>query len=192
MSDSAGYILVGGKSARFGRDKALLEVEGRPLAVRLAETVGAAAGSVTLVGPPEKYGTLGLRVIPDSLADFGPLAGLLAALDDSQSDWNLVTACDMPNLTEAFLRFLLEEARRSRADILLPLDASGRAEPLCAAYSLGCREAIRAAVGRGVHKMTDAFTGLRVHELLPKDYAAYDPDGCLFANVNTMEDWKLV
>jgi molybdopterin-guanine dinucleotide biosynthesis protein A len=183
---------VGGKSSRFGKDKALLQLDGRPLAVRLAETVGAAAGSATLVGSPEKYGTLGLRVIPDSLADFGPLAGLLAALDDSQSDWNVVTACDMPNLTEAFLRFLLEEARRSGADILLPLDASGRAEPLCAAYSLDCRAAIRAAVERGVHKMTDAFRDLRVRELLPKDYAQFDPEGRLFANVNTVEDWKLV
>ena len=190
MSDTAGYILVGGKSSRFGRDKALVEMDGRPLAVRLAEIVSTAAGSATLVGSPKKYGILGFRVIPDSLADFGPLAGLLAALDDSESGWNLVTACDMPNLTEAFVRFLLEEARRSNADIVLPQDAEGRAEPLCAAYSLSCREAIRAAVERGVHKMTDAFTDLRVRHLLPGDYAEFDPDGRLFANVNTPEDWR--
>ncbi len=192
VADTAGYILVGGKSSRLGRDKALAEWQGRPLAVRLAETVRAAAGSATLVGPQEKYGHLGLRVIPDSIADFGPLAGLLAALEDSASTWNFVTACDMPNLTEAFLRFLLGEARRSDVDVLFPLDSEGRAEPLCAVYSLRCREAIRSAVEGGIHKMTDAFRDLRVRELLPGEYAEFDRDGRLFANLNTPEDWQQV
>jgi molybdopterin-guanine dinucleotide biosynthesis protein A len=192
VPDTAGYILVGGKSSRLGRDKALIELEGRPLVHRMAEIVCAAAGSAALIGPPEKYGHLGWRVIPDSITDFGPLGGLLAALDDSERGWNLVTACDMPNLTEAFLRFLLEQAHRSSVDILLPLDAVGRAEPLCAVYSLQCRETIRGAVGCGIHKMTDAFMDLRVRELRPRDYAEFDPDGCLFANLNTPEDWKRV
>ena len=190
MSDTTGYILVGGKSSRFGRDKALVELEGRPLVLRVAETVRAAAGSATLVGPPGKYGHLGLRVIPDPLPDFGPSAGLLAALDDSSSEWNLITACDLPNLSALFLRFLLHEARRSGADVVLPLDAEGRAEPLCAVYALRCRETIRSAVERGVHKMTTAFGGLRLRELRPQEYARFDPDGSLFANVNTPEDWK--
>ncbi len=181
-------MLVGGKSSRFGRDKALVEFEGRPLVVRLAEAVRAAAASAALVGPPEKYGHLGLRVIPDPLPDFGPLAGLLAALEDSESEWKLITACDLPKLSAAFLRFLLHEARQSGADVVLPLDAEGRAEPLCAVYSLRCRETIRGAVERGVHKMTAAFGDLRVRELPPRAYAEFDPDGHLFANMNTPAD----
>ena len=190
MSGVAGYILVGGKSSRFGRDKALVELGGRPLALRVADALYPVTGEVTLVGSPEKYLHLGLRVIPDPLPDFGPLAGILAALEDSNSAWSLLVACDMPGISSGFLSFLLERARESRADVMLPLDAGGRAEPLCAAYALGSREAIRQAIERGTHKVSDAFDGLRVGRLLPAEYGRFDPDGRLFANLNSPADWE--
>jgi molybdopterin-guanine dinucleotide biosynthesis protein A len=190
VSDVAGYILVGGKSSRFGRDKALVEIGGRPLALRLADALAPVTGAVTLVGSPDKYCHLGLRVIPDALADFGPLAGILAALEDSKSAWNLLLACDMPGLGSEFLSFLLATARDSQVDVVFPVDAEGRAEPLCAAYALGSREEIRQAVERGTHKVTDALGGLRVRQLLPAEYAGFDPDGRLFANLNSPADWE--
>ena len=72
---------------------------------------------------------------------------------------------------------------------MLPMDAGGRAEPLCAAYALGSREAIRQAIERGTHKVSDAFDGLRVGRLLPAEYDRFDPDGRLFANLNSPADW---
>ena len=188
MDQRAGYVLVGGKSSRLGVDKALLEFEGKPLVARVAEAVRSAAGRVTIVGPLEKYGHLGLRVIPDPVEDFGPLAGLLAALDDSASPWNLVTACDMPYLDAPFLEFLFQEAEGSKADVLLPLDAEGNPEPLCSVYSLRARSTIRHHVEQGVHKLTRAFQDLRVDELGPHRYARFNPDGRIFTNLNTQED----
>ena len=188
MAETAGYVLVGGKSSRFGQDKALLEWRGRPLATHVARTVQSAAGSATFVGSIEKYQHLGYRVIPDPIDGFGPLAGLLAALDDSTSEWNLVVACDMPYLTPAFLGFLLSEARESAADVLLPVDAGGRPEPLCAVYSLGAGNAIRQAVDSGVHKMTRAFESLRIKQLLPEQYQKFSPHGKLFTNLNLPQD----
>ena len=188
MDERAGYVLVGGKSSRLGTDKALLDFEGKPLAARVAEVVQAAAGRVTIVGPLEKYGHLGLRVIPDPVEDFGPLAGLLAALEDSESPWNLVTACDMPYLDARFLSFLFEEAEAARADILLPVDSEGNPEPLCAVYSSEARSTIRGHVEQGVHKLTRAFQGLRVDELVPHRYARFNPEGRIFTNLNTQED----
>jgi molybdopterin-guanine dinucleotide biosynthesis protein A len=190
VPDVAGYILVGGKSSRFGRDKALVDVGGRPLALRVADALAPVTGAVTLVGAPEKYRHLGLRVIPDPLADFGPLAGILAALEDSKSAWNLLVACDMPGLSAEFLSFLLARARESQADVVLPVDAEDRPEPLCAAYALGSLEAIRRAVERGTRKVTAAFDGLRVQHLLPAEYFRLDPDGRLFTNLNSPADWE--
>ena len=188
MDQRAGYVLVGGKSSRLGVDKALLEFEGKPLVARVAEAVRAAAGRVTIVGPLEKYGHLGLRVIPDPVENFGPLVGLLAALEDSASPWNLVTACDMPYLDASFLHFLFEEAQAAGTDVLLPIDADGNPEPLCAVYSLEARLTIRGHVEQGVHKITRAFEGLRVDELAPDRYARFNPDGRIFTNLNTQED----
>ena len=188
MTDAAGYILVGGKSSRLGRDKALIEVGGTPLVLRVAHAMRAAVEEVALVGSPEKYNHLGLRVIPDPITGFGPLAGILAALEDSSRQWNLIAACDMPNLTAEFLRFLLRRAAEEQAEVLLPADENGRAEPLCAVYASCCRAAIRRAVEAGRHKITGAFEGLRVITLNPADYDQYGEQGDLFANLNTEDD----
>ena len=78
----AGYVLTGGRSSRFGANKAFADVDGKPMVVQVADRVRSVCDSVTLVGPAETYGSLGLRVIEDSVADFGPVAGILAALEE--------------------------------------------------------------------------------------------------------------
>jgi molybdopterin-guanine dinucleotide biosynthesis protein A len=183
-----GYVLVGGKSSRFGRDKALLEVSGGPLFLRVAGAVRAAVGDAVLVGSPEKYGGLGVRVIPDAVAGVGPLGGILAALDDSTHKWNLITACDMPAIRADFLRFLLERATEYTGDLVLPLNRDGMPEPLCAVYHRQAAVTIRKSIEAGALKITRAFVGLKVLEIRAEEYAAFDPEGRLFANVNTVEE----
>lgn len=183
-----GYILVGGKSSRFGRDKALLDVEGEPLALRIATQMRPAVESVTLVGDPVKYLSLGLPVIPDAVADFGPLGGLLAALEDSEDEWSLVTACDMPLVTIDLFRLIIKKAADSSEDVVLPYDREGRAEPLCAVYRSTAAETIRRAVEDNIHKVMRALDGLKIAVLSPADYAAVDPEGTVFTNLNHVQD----
>jgi len=178
---TAGYVLVGGRSTRFGADKALAPWRGRPLAVWVAEQVRDAAGSATLVGDPERYQSLGLPTIPDAVTGFGPLAGVSAALNHSPACWTLVVGCDMPNLSSDFLVSLLRLAATAAADLLLPTGPDGLDQPLCAAYSTRCRQPIADAVRRGVHKMTDGFAGLDVRRF-PVAQAG------LFLNLNTPAD----
>ena len=185
---TAGYVLVGGRSSRFGGDKALAPWRGRPLAVWVAEQVRAASGSVTLVGSPEKYAGLGLATVADTAPGLGPLGGVATALDHSRSPWNLLVACDLPHLRPEFLEWLLRQAASGAADIVMPVDRQGRDEPLCAAYSLQCRAPIAAALRSGVRKVTDAFAGLRVRRVEFSEYRAFDPEGVLFANLNTPAD----
>ena len=191
MPETAGYVLVGGKSSRFGQDKALIEWQGQPLAAHVARIVQSSAGSATLVGSIERYSHLGYRVIPDPVAGFGPLAGLLAVLEDSSSSWNLVIACDMPHLTREFLTFLLGEAHGSTADALLPIGPNGLPEPLCAVYSSRARATIRRAVDSGIHKMTRGFEGLTIREIHPQEYQRFNQDGKLFTNLNVPQDLDL-
>src|SRR5947207_935848 len=127
----AGYVLVGGASSRMGQDKARLPLEGKTLLDRVAAAVEEAAGSVTLVGAPERYANLGLRAVPDGRPGCGPLAGIHAALTDSRAEWNLIAACDMPLIAAPFLRSLLDAAESSGADCLIPSGPSGHPEPLC-------------------------------------------------------------
>lgn len=190
MRNRAAYILVGGKSSRFGSDKALIEIEGRPLVLHLAGIARQAAGPVTLVGPPTRYEHLGLPVIPDTREGVGPLAGILAALEHSSQPWNLVLACDMPHLTPAFLDLLFTRAEQGQQDACLPLSPEGLDEPLCAVYAKGAAGTIRREIENGTRKITRALDAVAVRRLLPAEYAHLDPAGNIFTNVNTPGDWE--
>ena len=178
----AGFVLVGGASSRMGRDKAHLPIGGGTLLERIACAVSAAAGSVTLVGAPERYAGLGFLLLADTRQGAGPLAGIHTALSASAAAWNLIVACDMPGISAPFLSSLLEAAQASEADCLLPSGPSGLLEPLCAVYHARCAPAIAAALDRGVRKVTDGLAGLRIATLSVAESG-------WFRNVNTPEEW---
>ena len=172
----SGYVLAGGRSSRMGRDKARLPFRGGDLASAVAAAVASAAGNVTLVGHPE------LPSIPDRYPDGGPLGGILTALDHTAADWNLIVACDMPEVTTDFLKGLLARAMRSPADVLLPYGPHGLPEPLCAVYRRRARAVMSHHFARGVRRVTEALAGLEVEPLVVAEVSH-------FQNVNTPEDW---
>jgi len=176
----AGFVLAGGASSRMGRDKALLPWRGASLLVHVARQVEMAAGSVAIIGPRRLYSDLGLPVFEDLHPGCGPLSGIEAALTATAAQWNLVAACDMPGLTEVFLRSLLEHAEASSADAVVA-DGGRGLEPLCACYRRTCLPAIRQAIQTKVFKLADALAGLRL-ERWPVEPAQ-------LVNLNTPQDW---
>ena len=181
METSAGFVLTGGRSSRMGRDKALLPIEGSVLVERTAERVRAAAGSVTLIGAPERYAKLGLAVAADLVEDCGPIGGLFTALKSTRADWNLLVACDMPGLTAEFLGELLDAARQRGCTCLVPQTDSGL-HPLCAVYHRRAEGAVASAIEHKRFKM---------HDLLKILGATAWPvtDAAVLENVNTPVEW---
>lgn len=183
------FVLAGGQSVRMGREKALLELGGMPMIVRTARLVERVAGHVTVVGTPEKYEPLGLRAIRDDWPGAGPLGGIATALRASGSTWNLIVACDLPYLKKEWLEFLIERAWKSSADAVLPMNDKG-AEPLCAMYGKSCEAPIWLALDRGVRKVTDGLTHVRVEYVERDEWKAFDSDGLLFKNMNSPGDYE--
>jgi molybdenum cofactor guanylyltransferase len=166
----------------MGCDKALLPFRGGALAQSAAQAVREAAGSATLVGDPARYAGLGYTVIPDLYPGEGPLGGILTALRNTSAAWNLIAACDMPQLDPELLRGLLKTAAESAADALLPVGPDGRPEPLCALYHRRCLEPMGTAFAAGIRKVTAALDTVRTVRLPMAEVS-------LFQNVNTPEDW---
>ncbi len=181
MRPRAGFVLAGGASRRMGRDKALLPWSGLTLVEHVARQVMDAAGSVVLVGSPERYAALPFSAIPDRRAGSGPLAGIEAALAGTDAEWNAVVACDMPSVTAALLSELFEVAGRTGADCVVPVTPSGGLEPLCAVYNRRCLAAFSAALDRGVRRMADALELVRTE----RHRVATD---AWFANLNSPND----
>ena len=96
-------ILAGGQGRRMGgHDKGWVDWAGRPLIAHAHERVvrQTLAPTEVLISANRhlaQYATLGASVVQDFRAGFaGPLAGIESGLRHAQSDWVLVTACDMP------------------------------------------------------------------------------------------------
>lgn len=188
----AGYVMAGGESSRFGSDKALAELGGKPMILRMAELLGQVAKETFVVGGAEKHVRLGVNCISDRWPGQGPLGGIITALLHSQSHaadcaWNLIVSCDMPFLTVDWLKFLAERAARSSAQVLLPHSASGP-EPLCACYRTDAAERLRSVFEPGVRKITEALKQLETEVLDERDCKRFDTSGRLFWNMNTLAD----
>jgi len=123
---ATGVVLAGGRSARFGSDKLAALHRGSPLlhhpVLRLAEVCGEV---VVVLAPdaPEPSLPFGstARFSRDPTAGEGPLAGLLAGLDEVVTVWALVAAGDMPDLQTAVLLEMLTVAADAPVDA--PVDA---------------------------------------------------------------------
>src|SRR5438309_12050227 len=92
---ASGFVLVGGKSSRMGRAKALLPWNGTTLAQHMAAIVAEAAGSAALIGDPAHYGAHGLPVFAHRMPRHGPVRGIVSALAASRTEWTLLTRGDI-------------------------------------------------------------------------------------------------
>jgi molybdenum cofactor guanylyltransferase len=187
----AGFVLAGGQSSRMGRDKALVELGGEPLVVRMVRLVRQVANPVLVVAPPERYAALALDVVPDDRPGLGPLGGIATALRVSASDWNLVVGCDLPYLTAGWLAFLARRAQASAAWAVVPESRRGL-EPLSAVYHRRAAAAFVEALDRGRRKLTEVLAGLpqgALERIPPAEWKSFDSGGCLFKNMNAPSDY---
>jgi molybdopterin-guanine dinucleotide biosynthesis protein A len=187
----AGFILAGGRSSRMGRDKALLEIDGITMLDRAVELVVSAGISVAVLGAPAEFDRRRLRVpvIADEWPGLGPLGGIATALHQTQAAGNLIVACDMPYLTADWLRFLLQRAKASSADAVVPRSERGP-EPLCAVYHRRAEGTIREALQQGKRKVTEVVTMLNPEYVEPGEWKAFDSGGLLFKNMNRPADYE--
>ncbi|WP_345811197.1 molybdenum cofactor guanylyltransferase MobA [Paraburkholderia sp. PREW-6R] len=134
-----GLLLAGGRGTRMGGvDKGLQTLRGRPLASHMLERLAPQTGALlvsanrhvdiyTRLGAP-----FGARVVADTLPDFpGPLAGLLAGLNNAETDYLLSTPCDTPRFPSDLAARLAEALELNAADIATAatVDTDGQISP---------------------------------------------------------------
>src|SRR5512138_3186509 len=136
IPDVTGVVLVGGRSARMGSDKALLTVEGRPLyRIALDALRGAGLSRLLLAGGGRaRFEEEAVAVVED-VHPGSSLGGLHAGLLSAGTGWIFALACDMPSPSPGLIRQLL--SLREGFDVVIP-GRDGRLEPLFAAYSRAC------------------------------------------------------
>ena len=192
------YVLAGGASSRFGRDKALVRFGARPLLLDIVALAQTCVSEVAVVAAAQKYADLDgqLEIIKDQWPGEGPLGGIITALQLLDAgDLVALGGGDkgdrMPFLTAEWLQFLVALARASdkETQVILPHSAHGP-EPLCACYCTSAVEPLKSVFDRGVRKVTQAVKQVRTEVLDESVWKRFDSAGRLFWNINTPADFE--
>jgi molybdopterin-guanine dinucleotide biosynthesis protein A len=191
------FILIGGRSSRMGRDKALVELGGNTLAERAMSTVSKALPETkaTFVAANEvQFGIEAIRgggpFVFDLVEGRGPVGGIYTALAHAQAEWIFVLACDYPFVSTeiiVFLRSLISD----EFGAIVPEQEDGRMQPLCAFYNIAAARAVideivdRPRVPPPMHEI--------VKELDPRivkyaEYAHLEGAKDFFININSASD----
>jgi molybdopterin-guanine dinucleotide biosynthesis protein A len=196
--DAVGFVLAGGESSRMGSDKALIELNGKPLIVHALDILRGAGLPVTIAGARSD-----LSAYASSLDDagLGPLGGICAALASSSAEFAVFLSVDMPLLPRGLISAMLRRAHLMQATVTVPA-VNGFAQTFpCVvqratlpaleserkAGNDGCFSAFQAAAAY----LCKPFTVLTVENLVQAgelEHLGNLPAAFWFLNVNTPAD----
>ncbi|GGR63252.1 putative molybdenum cofactor guanylyltransferase [Deinococcus seoulensis] len=153
-----GAVTAGGRSSRFGSDKALALLDGRTLLERACASLQDCPVRL-LIAPPGRYALpahLGRwNTHPDLRPGEGPLAGLESALTHAPPGWVAFTGVDLPWLTPDYWR-ALSAAVTSGCLSVQATDGQGRPQPLAALYHTDLLPHVTALLDSGERRLRHA------------------------------------
>ncbi len=186
--DITGLVLAGGRGSRMGGvDKGLQNHRGMPLALhallRLQPQVGAALISANR--NLAAYEAMGVPVWPDPVEGYaGPLAGLLAGLEQAETGWLVTVPCDTPDFPTDLVARLGAAAVAQNAEIAMAATRSEgqlRTQPVFCLLRTDLVESLVAFLHAGERKF-DRWTARHRTVEVPFD------DAAAFFNANTREE----
>ena len=183
-----GFVLAGGKSSRMGANKALLSLDGATLLQRTQQLLQSVCQRVFILGQKELYGSFG-ECVEDVYPECGPLGGIHAALLNSSTQFNLITAVDTPFLTAELLDYLVDQATQSQAVVTTPR-LGGFDQPLCSVYSREFLTIAEASLKSGTYKIVPLFPRQRTLVIREAELAEFGVTPEIFDNLNTPEDME--
>jgi molybdopterin-guanine dinucleotide biosynthesis protein A len=130
--DITGIILAGGKSLRMGKDKARIDLAGKPLISYAIDVLKPVCKSIIISSNSEDYESYGHPVQKDLIPECGPMGGIYSTLLHSSSSLNLVLSCDMPLVSSDLLKYIIDNMDDRK--ISVPVHGENYLEPLCAGY----------------------------------------------------------
>ena len=182
-----GVILAGGKSSRFGTNKAFAQLDGICMIERVEKVMRSLFRKLIIVADAsEQYEYLGHEVFQDIIKGSGPLGGILTALSVTDAKAVFAVACDMPFINKSLASYMCS-LRHDIIDAVLPI-IKGRPEPLFAIYSTGCLKLIKNTLSEGNFKIMDFLSFIKVRYVEEDEIRKFDPEFNSFININRQID----
>ena len=186
-----GLIFAGGRATRMGgANKALLQMNGRPLIAWVADCLGPQTSRIVISAnrDPESFRAFSPYVVHDRTENFpGPLAAFDAAYASGfiQTEWVLTAPCDAPwlpkDLLERFAQAQEQALRDGRDPNAFVAETSGHYQSAVACVRTECLRLARTSIEADERRLRYWYKTLKA-EAVPF------PDEEAFANLNTREE----
>ncbi len=193
--ERAAIVLAGGFSKRFGKDKGLVKLAGKPLAVHVLERVAEVVDEVLVVVSSESQKEAYSLLVPNENKIFvdnenirSPLVGTLTGLANTRAEYSLLLPCDTPFVSGKVIELLFETC--VGVDAAVPRWPNDYIEPLQAVYMTNSAlDATRQALEHGEIRPLNMIRLLRrARYLSTLVIQQLDPHLTTFFNVNTPLD----
>ncbi|RLB18862.1 MAG: molybdenum cofactor guanylyltransferase [Deltaproteobacteria bacterium] len=188
--DIIGVILAGGKSTRYGRNKALEQIQGRPLIEHVIQVMSCLFKDIMLMtNTPDEYAYLGLPMVEDIIKGLGPIGGIYTALKVMDKEAGFFLACDMPCLSRDLIRYIV--SIRDDFDVVVPR-VGWKIEALHGIYGKRCIRPIERNIDKGIYQVIRVFQDVSVRYVEEEEIRKFDPDLRSFLNVNSPEELRRI
>jgi molybdopterin-guanine dinucleotide biosynthesis protein A len=190
MLTGTAVILAGGNSSRMGFDKQCIKLNDRLLIEHQIQVLQNIFKEIIIVtNKPELYKDYNCILAVDQLKDYGPLGGIHAGLLKAQSQFSYFVACDMPNINQDYILYLLKVINASDFSAQAVITRFGNwLEPFNAFYSKDLIPVIKKAYQEKNRKISSMLEKAEVHYIEEAEARKYSPDWSMFININTQKD----
>lgn len=186
MVNATGIVLCGGKSCRFGKDKGMCQLGDKPMIQYSIDTLQKIFNRIIISSNDKEYAKLGFLTVEDQIKDIGPIGGILAALDLSETEDNMIISCDMPLISPELISYIYENREKSLATTPV---FDKFPEPLCSYFNKNALPKIKSFISSGNYKMLKLLEYLDYKKIeIDQSLSFFDP--YLFLNVNDQEQYN--
>jgi molybdopterin-guanine dinucleotide biosynthesis protein A len=188
--NSIAIVLAGGRSSRFGTNKALAQWNGVSVLEQVLKTLTPRFAHTLIVSKdPAAYRDFTsshVSIAIDQFSESHSLGGVYSGLVQAPGRRAFVTACDMPLMRPALIDGLFSAAANYAAAIPV---WGGRRQPLCGVYAGECAAVMRRMIEEGRRRLCDVFDVIPTRFLLEDEVREFDVDGRSFSDIDTREQY---
>lgn len=185
MLDISIGILAGGKSSRFGENKAFATYKEKTFIETIVSTCSLFSEILVSVDNKQKYKNIPYRLVEDEIKDYGPLEGIHQILKYASNKYSFIVATDMPLIKKE----IIETLRDNVADDIdcVVLRCNNNPEPLCSIYSKKCISIIDKMIEENLKRPRMLYERCNVKYIDIENIGFNKID---IINVNTKEELK--
>lgn len=180
-------ILAGGNSSRMKFPKELLKINDEYLIHKTIIKLKEIFKEIIVVSNNSThYKDIDVKVVRDIFYKKGPMAGLHSGLSYSKAEYSFLIACDMPNIDEKFIKFLISNLDK-KFDGLVCISKESKILPMNGIYKNSLKENLREELIKDNLKFVKFIENNNFKFLKYEDWEKFDKNN-IFENLNTIDE----